>query len=373
MATVPPDVPRPPKGECYTVLPDGRWAIWFDAHMIDSLMRCEKLFYYRQIRHLRQKGAVRPVLSFGTWWSNVLEDFYLQMQTGTLPTKLDIVLLAIKHWQAANLNEMRLYDPKKFASYATPMRLTDAVRIGGMNSEMEAVLRMIAYDDPEMVALGPVQMASRYYDSYATQDFYGWKIISAEQGFGLMGEVIIGENDKVVAYYLGKPDLVIYEKSSDALMPLDHKTKDHITGDFDRLWKPHSQTAGYIYAVGQIASQLGFDRTVDRCIINGAARIEPSEKPRDGKVKPRFKRAYPHYSPDEIEEWRRVKLAQATRLRHCIENDEWVWKTDQCHLFGGCDYRRIDCQPPGSRALVIGADFQTVEPWAPYAVEEDNE
>ena len=137
-------------------------------------------------------------------------------------------------------------------------------------------------------------------------------------------------------------------------------------------YKPHSQTTGYIFALSKIAKDLGIDRPVDRCIVNVAARSRPSDNPRDGKKKPRFARVYVAYSSEELEEWRLGVLDKVTRMRHAIEHGDYIWREASCHLFRGCEFRRVDSTPPGARDIILTADFIKAEPWAPYEVEEED-
>lgn len=374
---------RPAPGEVYTVLPDGRWAFFFDHHLIDTFNTCERKFFLRYMstpgKTLRRKGLIPMKWAIGSWWSYVLEDFYTELAgryisggstTGGV-SKSEILSYAVKHWASERMNDYA--SDKHFKAFAKPMAVRDILRIvPSADASWGDFLSTIAYGNPPLVAFGPILMAARYHDTYAAHDACNWKIISAEKGFGARGEVLLGENDSVVVYYMGRPDLVVLSLPDDSLMPVDHKTSDHIDYNFDSKWQPHPQTAGYIFAVGKIAADLGYNRVVDRCIINGAARLEPSDNPKDGKEKPRFKRAYPNYSPSQIEEWRLGVLEKARRLRYCVENNVWSWKESSCHTYSGCDYRPIDSRAPGARDLVIATDYEVAEPWSPYEVGDDN-
>lgn len=216
---------------------------------------------------------------------------------------------------------------------------------------------------------GVVQILTEYYPTLVA-DSRTWKIIAAEAGFGRKKEVCIGENDKVVVYYIGKPDLLVMEFSSGRLLPIDHKSKDYIKSNLIKQFKPHAQTTGYIVVTEVLAKQLGVDTVVDRCVINLVGRKAPTNKPRDGVKKERFTRVYPHYSREELQEWKDNLVKKATRLRFCVENNEWLWKEDSCHLFSGCSFRDIDSVTVGSRQLMIDTKYVKVEPWIPYEVEE---
>lgn len=349
--------PERQRGEnFFEVLPDGRWAFWLDHHLIDGFNTCERKFYWKHVRLLRPKGPTRVVLSIGSWWSAVMEDYYNEMSKGTL-TKIKAIGFAAKQWQELKMDDMKLAEPKKYEKFA--------MRMGPADLKLISHELGVAADDIDgLVPMGPLLMIVRYHDCYFEHDSRHWKILAAEKGFGLRGEVLLGENKDVVVYYVGKPDLTIYEQANNVLAPLDHKTNDYIPWDVQVKYKPHAQTAGYIFAIQKIARDLGYDQIVDRCIINVCGRIESKE----GKA--RFTRVYPGYAPDELEEWRRMLIEKATRLRQCIEHDEWIWKESSCHLYGGCEYRGIDAVPPQTRGIIIESSYQVVPPWSPYEVDE---
>jgi hypothetical protein len=320
-------------GQLYEILPDGRWAVFFDASMIKDFRFCEQYFMYQHVNHINSRGD-RWDASVGSWWSRTMELFYNALGAKDL-TKGLAVELATAAWDELSMDRFK--------------ETKDSVAFGG--------------------ASGAIVMISEYFD-YAFSVDSNWTIIGAERGFGRRKEVIVGENDKVVVYYIGKPDLLIIEQGR--YIPIDHKTRDRITPTIHAEYKPHPQTAGYIVAANVLLKQLGIDKTVDRCMINVAARKAPTDNPRNGKKAPRFTRVLPHYSPQELEEWKRQTVASATRLRYCIENNEWIWNSPSgCHLYSGCSYRPIDSVPEGSRDIVIQSQYNIGQPWVPYEIGED--
>jgi hypothetical protein len=265
-----------------------------------------------------------------------MELFYNEMSYGTLPT-IDMTLkFAGDAWQEEQLD---LIDPKKF-------------------DRNKAIL-----------------MTTDYWYKFAEQDFKNWKIIGTEVGFGMKDEVMIVEDNEVVVNYVGKPDLVIFEHAIGKLKVVDHKTTDYIKGDSLIKWKPHSQTAGYVVVAQYLAQHEGYPTSAltDSCIINMASRNAPSDKPKDGVVKPRFIRATPNYSPAELEEWRRGILAKCKEIKRSIVNDEWIRRENSCHIYGGCQFRGVCSVPPASRDIVLRADFVKSDPWVPYLSDEEIE
>lgn len=343
---------------------DGRIALYLDNHLLQDFNSCEARFHLKHVKNLRLKGdSLGGALKIGIWWSSVLENYYSwiqQFQRGepvgytledkfiplafTLPCRRWIELACAKAW------------------------VDEGMDTWGAASE-RTQKAMHKFKGPE----GALLMCHQYYDQYAEMDSRNWKIIAAELGFGLSGEVLVYENDKMLCYWTGRPDLIVYDSTLDSLMAVDHKSKDYMKSNFIQQWKPHPQTAGYVYALQVLSKSLGYDRTVDRCIINGAARLY-AEKPRDGKAKPRFMRVLPHYSAGELAEWRYMTSLKAIRLYNAILADTWVWDETSCHIYAGCEYRRIHTIPEGSRALVERADYVQIEPWAPYVnIEEEEE
>lgn len=342
-------------GLLYEVLPDGRWAFYFDSSIISSFNTCEKLFWYRHHLRLRRKGPGGYAMTIGSWWSKVMEYFYqgLMAQQHSLQVlqpwyEKNIVnqefmlRCAGKAWVDLKMNEWEAKDPKRFTKF------------GGKNAA--------------------IVMANRYYEAQASIDLNTFQIVAVEQGFGRRRECLIGESSQVLVFYIGKPDLVVYAKSDETLIPIDHKTIDYVRWDTQVKYKPHTQTAGYIFICNELARQLGYAKPVTKCIINVAARAEPTDNPRGGgKPRPRFVRVFPSYSVEELEEWKRETIGKAERLRRCYEEGFFPKREAYCHFYAGCEYRGIDSLSVGARDIAIKADYVQIEPWVPYEVEEEEE
>lgn len=302
-----------------------------------------------------------------------MELFYLNMQSRQIanagyPTREEIMEFAANSWKLCT----NCKHEHKGALSLSPCPECDCKDNKNMN-RMESM-------NPKAWKLfggarGAILMTSEYYDRIGGIDCTNVRIVASEAGFGLRGEMVLYEDEDIVVHWVGKPDLVVFDKGSRFLAPLDHKTVDRVRSDINRKFKPHMQTCGYIWAIGQLAKGFGYDVPVDRCIINVAARLPPAEKPRDGKKKPRFTRIYPTYSPTEIEEWR-LNVALKVKdlycdLRHGLDAKHWEMRDSSCHLYGGCDYRGVCSVAPVNRQLVLQSDFIQVAPWIPYEVEED--
>ena len=428
---------QPHAGQLFQVLPDGRYAFWFDNSTSSTYTECQEKFHLKSVKYqpltLHRKGPSGAAMNIGSWWSKVSEDFYKNIASAQnptmwtehegntypkMPTITDMMVIAAKAWVSEGMDSLQLAQPDKYDKFAIPVaagqlgkyfpntdfdeifmglyhqqakwnrdRAEDhrnqaaQFEVDNQPDKMQSCLQIATNADAialelegrTSLALGPILMAAEYYQSFALQDMKDWKVIGAELAFGRHGEVIVGETDKVVVYWMGKPDLVIYEEKTNCLAPLDQKTKDYIKSDVQNIWKPHTQTAGYIYSIGQIAKELGYDGiTVDRCIISVCGRLRPAEPRKKGdSPKPRFIRVRPHYAVEEIAEWQANILILAEQMRTSLEKNQWTRNDKACHLYAGCDFRGICSRPEGVRPLVIQSDYELKEPWSPFDDDEN--
>jgi hypothetical protein len=341
-------------------LEDGRYALYLDNLLLSSYVECERKFRYRHIDNIIEKGSTGRSASqwLGIWWASVMEEFYRDMMNyqnkvaGAIePSEARIVQAAANAWVLQHMSDNE-YGPNDDTFQTRFQKVYD--KFGG--------------------AEGAVKMALDYWRHFGESDTRNWRIIAAELSFGMHGEVMIYEDSELVLYWCGKPDLVIYETTGDNLVAVDTKTEEYIKSNFIQKWKPHGQTAGYVVALNVLAAGLGFNRTVDRCIINGAARMVV-EKPRDNKPRPRFLRPRIIYNPAELDEWKENTFAKAKRLFNSYVTDTWT-RADAhiCHLYAGCPYRGLDNQPPGiPRNAVMETSYVKIEPWVPYQKFEEEE
>ena len=353
----------------YNVLPDGRYHFRFDHHLINNFNTCDRYFKFKHIPD-SDDGMVwtgrgwSSAIQVGIWWSNLMELFYREMSFGEFPTSNSMQKFAADTWTKRTCKECRR-DADEHDGLDHPF--------DGQSMNVDFVKNDPDYYDKFKGADGALLMALEYYNAFAAIDYKDWTIIGAEKGFGLKGEVVVGEDDTVKVEYTGRPDLVVLENSSQKVLPLDHKTKDSIPGNADRLFKPHPQTAGYIFACNRMAHDLGLStQATDKCIVRMAARIRPTDKPRDGVRKPRFKNIYPVYTASELAEWQRDIMAKARRLRTAIEKDEFIPRESACHLFyNGCQFRGVCSTAPESRGLVLKSNFTKIKAWSPYNLEDE--
>jgi PD-(D/E)XK nuclease superfamily len=355
------------------VLPDGRWSFNVDSSMLSCFSRCPKLFYYQYMQMQRRKGMAMA-LSIGSWWSRTMEHFYMNMASrqkagAGYVTRQEMMDFAAEAWticqnckhqhpggietceqsicnckENRNMNKLETYQKKRFEEFGKQY--------------------------------GAISMASEYYDKIGGLDNSNLKIVAAEAGFGLRGEMCLYEDGELLINYIGKPDLVVFDTGSKVLSPMDHKAPVRYRSDMTKKYKPHGQMTGYVWAIGQLAKSLGYDTNVDRCTINICGQLTPSQPREKGKAPlPRFMRVYPTFSPSEIADWKRGVIRKVKDLRRCIIEDEWEMRDNSCHHYGGCDFRVVDAVAPENRLTVLKADYTTVEPWIPYAVgdEEDGD
>jgi hypothetical protein len=292
------------------------------------------------------------------------------MALGIQPTESDIILYAVDNWIKYDMDQLKHSAPDKLAKFGDS---TTMVQLGA--SLQQDTLNTI---QPNHYAIpsGAIAMAIDYYYHRGESDFRNWKIIAAEASFGTDEDLIIGENDKVIVAWQGRPDLVALDHQ-DRLMPLDFKTKDY--PDLANLcveYKPHPQTAGYIFALNKLSEQLGFkNRISDRCVIIVCGRMPQREPRKKGESpKPRFVQIQVDYSQSELKEWQLQTLVKATRLRHMIETGNYTMNTSMCHYqFGShCEFLEVCRRQPEIRYQILQCDYDIVKPWNTATPEERN-
>lgn len=328
-------------------LEDGRIAFYLDNHLLSTYTECPQKFYYQHIRNLCLKGAGTTSsgpFAIGIWWSKTLELFYKDLSdyqkklTDREPSEYNLVNAANTAWISCKMSELAEKNPVAYNKF---------------KGEKGAVL-----------------MTRQYWERFGELDLKNWVIIAQELGFGYGNEVLLYEDKDMVVYWCGRPDLVLYEKTLDTLVICDHKTKDYLKSNFLVSWKPHRQTAGYVKALQVLCTSLGFTSiSIDRCLINGGARLR-AEKPK--KEQPRFLRVLPHYTTDEIAEFQKQVGIKARNLYESLRTDTWDWRDASCHLYAGCQYRGIDSVTPASREIIIKGSYNQIEPWS-YDRREDDE
>jgi hypothetical protein len=345
----------------YEILPDGRYKFRVDHHTINDYNTCDRYFSYRHLPDANGQvwggKTLSMKIALGSWWSSTMEMFYNEMAYGALPSEHHIYKFASDAWATHDMDKYKTQDQKSLEIYE---------KFGGPD--------------------GARLMALEYYHAFASAHYTQWQVIGAELGFGWKDELPLGEDDKVVVYYGGKPDLVILDRAQNMIMPLDFKTKDSVPGNVSVMFKPHPQTAGYIFAVSKLLAQLQAyaqvkadtaapptqPRSPTKCIIMMCARFRPTDKPRSGVRAPRFVPVYPNYADAEIEEWRQSVMEKCRRLRDSIERSVWTPRESACHLFyNGCQFRRVCSVPAATREAALRSDFIKIDPWRPYDVDED--
>jgi hypothetical protein len=343
--------------EFYERLPDGRFKFRVDHHTINDYNTCDRYFKYRHLPadpsgQVWGTKTLNIKIALGAWWSSTMELYYNEMspQHGpkSFPAETSVSQFAIDAW--------KLHDMERYRNDPVAKDVYD--KFGGPD--------------------GACLMALEYHKAFGKSHYTNWTVLGPELGFGWQDEVLLGEDDRVVVYYGGKPDLTIYDKSQNMVMPLDFKTKDSIPYNAHVMYKPHSQTAGYIFGIGKIKNNiqsynLGDTLPPTKCIIFVCARFRPTDKPRAGSlIKPRFVPIYPHYTQDEIEEWRLSVIEKCRRLRDSLERDVFPPRESACHLYAGCVFRRVCSAPANIRETLLRADFVKQDPWIPYSIKSED-
>lgn len=352
----------------YKVLPDGRWFFKFDNHTISTFTTCEELYNFKHIRNLAKKGGLGFNIAVGIWWSDVMSDLYEAIAKNQSegkrepPPLVEVYASAAHHWFRHEMDNYKSLAPDKYKRFGGTQ--TFSVVRPGIEKTIE-------------LPLGAIEMVAGYYENRARQDARHWQIIATESAFGVLDDLIIGEDHKVVVGYQGRPDIVALD-TQNRLMPLDHKTKDYPQPRsiiFD--YKPHPQTAGYVYSLHALVESLGItDRVVDRCVLIVAGRYPPAEPRKKGEMKkPRFVEVQVHYTQAELREWRIQTVEKAHRLRDAIERGVFIKKESACHFQYGapCEFRGICALPPGVREQRLKTDYIQINPWSAGAPEARNQ
>ena len=360
-------------------LDDHNYEMFVDNHLLSVYSVCPLKFFYQHILNQRQKGGMGFYPAYGIWWHDVLEQFYEHLHEGFSVEQLFVI--AAKLWSDQDMTRFALLDTKRYEKMVEGYGDTT---VGGQF----------------VCPVSALSMAKQYYDTYYEQDRQQWKILSVESGFGHEREVRLGtviicdapklaleevgvasynlaigynsllNSTEVAVYYTGRPDLIVLD-SEGRIFPIDHKSTDEIRNGVDNQYKPHSETAGYIYSIATI-----LNKPVDRCVINMCAREIPAA-PRDKskEPKPRFKRVHPFYTEAELQEWARNALAKCEEIaRLAITTQDmpqtWQMRETQCFQWGQpCEYHQVDRVTPASRDTVFKANFVTADEWAPYKKE----
>lgn len=335
------------------LLPDGRPALYLDNLLVSTFVDCPQKFDYRRYQNWVPKPTLggSAAMQIGIWWSAALENFYREMFLyqqnfpGSREPSLQVMLEAgARAWVEHKMSVGEQHDGSSFEEKFN----TAFAKFRGM--------------------AGAMSMLREYWEAFGENDAKHWKIVAMELGFGYGNEVLLTEeNDDILVYWCGRPDLIVYEKNTDILLCTDHKSKTYMKSNFIHCFKPHPQTAGYVYALGVMCKSLGYDRPVDRCMINGAGQFV-AMRPR--KVIPRFLRPRPHYNPQEMSEWRQQTIRHAKALWASVQSDIWDRHETSCHVYAGCMYREVCNKPPETRPIILQADFVQVEPWKPYVKTE---
>lgn len=325
-------------GQFYSIRPDGRWEIYLDATMCGTFGVCEMMFKESFVERLAPKGDHPFARDLGSWWSAVMEQIYTADFNASRLDSKSIVDMSMKVWNELQMDELEKYHPKSYKEF------------GGR--------------------YGALQMIAEYAQRQLPIDYQTWKVVAAEAHFGRNKEVCIGETDKIILYWMGQPDLFVF--SGDRVFPVDHKSIAYIDANTSKKYKPHIQIPGYIMAGQILAKSLGYDVSVDRAVVNCVARTDRTLKSGESKY-PRFKRITVSYNPEELEEWRRRRLAQAERLRHCFEFNEWAWNEYACSNVWNkpCQFQNIHEKPPSVRQVVINADYIKREFWIPGRTKDE--
>jgi hypothetical protein len=177
--------------------------------------------------------------------------------------------------------------------------------------------------------------------------------------------------------FYAKRDLLVQDKQSGMLAPLDHKTTGNITDWWSRKYRMCSQMSGYVWLTQQMTGQLGGE-----CYVNA---IETKRVPDSSKKCPSHKVPYSECGVEHVkfelfiysrelqmlEAWKRDAIILAKRfdmLRTAFPSVEYLPFANRNGAFNdGCTFCEFKkwCSTGFNQSMQSGlVVYEAWEPWA---------
>ena len=145
------------------------------------------------------------------------------------------------------------------------------------------------------------------------------------------------------------------------------KTSSFLGSSFLDRMKPNDQATGYLYLLKKTSNGKN---TSDRIIFNGAStsgyglKSKPTSWPLWAKPAEHFIRCETFRTDEDMETWERRLLADAERIRECIESELYSCNPpDSCTMFNSvCPYIDICRSRNANKETLIKTAFK-LEPW----------
>lgn len=154
--------------------------------------------------------------------------------------------------------------------------------------------------------------------------------------------VKLHEDDHLIVYISGKPDLIFRYANSPDPVVMDHK---RVTRD-SNISILRNQFLLYATAIGTdtvIVNKIGFQKTY---------------KPKD-----RFKRVPYVYNKEILEEWKHEVIGRAREMVIAQTYENYPHNRSSCEKWDGCWYQRYCSTRPSAREFLIGSEYIVSEPW----------
>lgn len=150
------------------------------------------------------------------------------------------------------------------------------------------------------------------------------------------------EDDDIIIYITGKPDLVFHYPNSSDLVVLDHK---RVTREFE--YSPmRNQFLLYCTAIGTdtfVLNKIGFQK---------------SKSPKD-----RFLRKIMLFNDELKEEWKRETVFIAKQMLLVQQSGYYKRQRTSCEKFNGCFLQRYCTTRPNGREFLIGTEYKIGVKW----------
>lgn len=132
----------------------------------------------------------------------------------------------------------------------------------------------------------------------------------------------------------------------------DYKhTSRNLDSSYFEEYNPHWQLTNYIFAAQVILPEAN----VDQALIDAFQAAVGFN---------RFKRGVTKRFPDQIREWLDNTIYWIKQAERYAEDGYWPMNLQSCHLYGGCQFRKICSMRPHAREEWLKADFHK-KPWNP--------
>lgn len=270
--------------------------ICFDASELDTFEACQ--FKWHLSSHLNLKPKVtKPYLEMGALIHYLLE----------------------LHYKSKMINP-----------FVEPIKREEIIELGRVKSlEFDLSLEEVGEH------IFQYREYARYYEDETTENIIP---VAVEEPF----LVKIFEDDDLIVYVQGKPDLIFRYSNSNDLILMDHK---RVSRD-SNISALRNQFLLYCVAC-----------QTDTFIVNKVG-FQKSYKPKE-----RFKRVPFIYNKEILDEWKTEVVGRAREMILAQQFESYPKNRSSCEKWDGCWYQRYCTTRPSAREFLIGTEFIISESW----------